>query len=507
MHKMHLRNVRKFLLCVTCAFINLVAFSQGENTQQRGKNAFMSSWDVAVLGVRTDNFDAMSSAVRKTALFLNSLLDDAVKSVPTHKMNPEEHVKAKERLRVKALASLQKQLSEAITKHESAVLSDNNKSAWATRAKEKKTLDELKKKIKKIEALKVADIPLESTLPVKFIEQSTYMWAKRTQDLQAIADELSADALLYFTLNELEDGYIIITLYDYNAIAEEKQQVMQTIMHEEKVALIQDGLQKAINTHILGAPAAALRIEVAIDSEESTWRSRVEDAPILVDGNVVGFGSVDLRVIEVGSHAVMVSFQGQQRTLLVELKEGDEALRRVLFNADAENTVTLLSEPAGARVYVNSQWMGNTPMVLSRPVGDLADQVELRLAEHEDTRLTINSVAPATMSATLKPIYAVPLKDRLKQRRNRFYTAFAVFGASLIPPIVLNSLYTGENAALLAANKNKQVSRQSLIESDERRQAYYYSYIGTAVLSAGMSIYAFVELIFYLRTASEYHDR
>ncbi len=499
--------VRSLLVYTMCIFVHAFAFAQPEQEKPSRENKFLSAWNVAAVGIQSDNFDAMSSVVRKTALFLNSLLDDAVRTVPKRVINAEEMIHIKEQLRVKAIASLEKQLKDEIVKQEEKHLLDNKKETWLEHFENQKTINTLKKKIKTVEKLKVEHIPLESSLPIKFIEQSKYLSIKKVQDFQALADEFAAEFVLYFTIDELQDGYIIIKIYSYNAIVKQKQLVMRTILHEEKIPLIQDALQKAINTHLLGALSASLHIEVKVDSEESTWLTRAKDAPILVDGDVVGFGSANLDVIAEGSHSIIVNFQGEQRSLIVDLKPGDKAVRSVLFNTNSENTVTLLSTPPDARVYVNSQWVGNTPTVISRPVGNTADQVELRLSEHEDTRLTINSVAPASISIKLKPSYAVPLKVQLKKRRNRFYTAFAIFGASLIPPIVLNGLYTSENTALIAISNSRQVSRKSFVKSNKRRQDYFYSYIGTAALAGSLAIYAFVELILYLRTASAYHDR
>ena len=499
------------IIHISVAFAFLITHTLSISAQPQQANPsqeqYIPTWNVTVLGVLSDDFSAMSQIVQQTSLFINSLLDTTIKAIPTHTMMPEENIKAKELLRSDAILALQEKLETEMTNLDVLTLETNKKDAWTTRVKKQKDIKKIEKDIKILKNLTVADIPMGKTISVVLKQQSKYTSILPTADLQNIAEELKVQSMMFFTLNELQDSYVIVTLYEYNAITKEKNNVIKTVVNKENIESITNVLNKSVISHILGHPASSLRVEVAINSDEEIWKHRALDANIFIDGTLAGSGDADISVIQSGSHDIQVVFEDETRNILVELQPGDRLVRRILFDINPENTITILSKPTHARVYVNSEWMGNTPLVLSRPTGSNADQIEIQYEDHETVRKTLTTLSPANISVDLQTKYAVPLETRFDQDRNKFYTAFAIFGGSLILPIVLNGLYASENASITVAQNAVGVSSNALEEATFRRDAYFYSYLGSLSLATGAGIYAIMELFQYLNTASEYHER
>lgn len=493
-------------LTALCA-ASLWAQPQREAREEDTSTQYFSSWNVAVVGVQTDDFSELSQGAQRAALFVSALLEAGVKGVPKHFLNPQELAKGREIVREAAILSLQKKLDAARIKLDTESFADETKEIAFARFKAQKEIKQIQKDLRAIRNLKNEDVPVGASLPVSAVLQPDREALAPTEDLRALSQRIGAQSLFYFRLGALQDGYLILSVYEYNDLTQKETRLAETVVNQSRVSSLQEMLSRLVREHVTGKPVASLRVEAKINSDEEPWIQRARDAAILIDGVPSGAGSVSLDVIPAGRHSIIVEFQGQQRSMEIELKPNEAAMREVFFDIDAKNTITLLSLPTQADVYVNSLWAGTTPLVLSRPYGNIADQVELRLRGHETSRQTINMLSPQAITVQLVPTFEEPLDARLKKSRNRFYIAFSIFAASLVAPIVLNGLYASESAALTVAQQDARVSPAAFAASRSRRDAYLYSYIATAVLSGGLSIYATVELFRYLKTASEYHDR
>ena len=98
----------------------------------------------------------------------------------------------------------------------------------------------------------------------------------------------------------------------------------------------------------------------------------------------------------------------EQRSKLADEKELDRAISRLPTSApepepSEKAALAITSEPLGAEIEINGEWIGNTPTTLKVDAGKLT--LKVMFEEHQDWQRTF-SVGPGderTINARLKP--------------------------------------------------------------------------------------------------------
>ncbi len=509
--KYRIYGVHIFIVALVAIYMNTTlgvgyaqeANSSSSDTSSDTSSKFFDTWRVALVGVQIDDFDNLSPEQQHAVFTFISLLRVILKQADTRHLSTYEYYLAREFIKTATLESLREKLENIRIKLDIDALSSEKKETWIKRFNARKEVRKVQKNIKKISKIKVTDVPLDNILDVRYIEQSEYTTIPLTPDFRMLANALNAQQIFYFTLNMVAE-YMVITVYSYNIILDASVEVMKTTVDPTNIQAIQNSMSNTVQAAVLGYPVGALTIRtvtISQDGEEIV----LNDASIILDGELVGFGEVQINNLWVGVHSIIVLYNDQQRTLTMSLLKDEKAMRTVIFDSKLDQTITINTNPSDAKVYINSEWVGNTPLVLVRTLK--TKQLEIKYVGYITARISLTRNTPAIIKIPLILTNAIPLKRRLKKSRDQFYTAFSIFAVSLALPVVLNGFYLSETAALLAFKKGSRITSGEFTKASTKRDALYYSYIGTAVLSGALSIYAFVELSRYLKVASEYHER
>ncbi len=478
-------------------FIGLTQLT-GYVYSQENKERLLSTWNVAIVGIVSEDFDSLDSLTKTTSLSVIPLLQTLVREVKERQLSTKELYLAREFLRERSLEVLGIELIKKQDELNNKNLKEEeNLDIWNNRRLEEKKINEMKTRIQKIRDIKNEDIPVKSTLPIKLIENNTSYNIQSTTSLNRIAITAKAQELLYYTVETL-NRFVVISLYTYHSLFNESTKILQTIVEPTDIQQLFTSIGPTVRTAVLGVPAGSLSIKAVTENSQI-----LNDAKILLDGNLIGFGEVYLSTIISGTHAIQVVHNNQQRDEVLIVQELEPISRTFLFSTTNNDTITILTEPSDAKVYINSEWVGNSPVTILRP--SFSKQMEITFPEHATKRLTLNHLTPSVVRLALEQTNAIPLEERLKKERNDFYTAFTIMGASLIPPLILYGLYINEANTLQSAGND--IHSASYQESITRRDTYFYATLGTSALSVAAMVWLSFEIADYVRVGNEFHTR
>lgn len=455
------------------------------------------SWNISIVGVRTDNYKEFLPEQKSLVERIRPLIAEAVKKVDTHYFTTTEKYNARELKREDGLSTLGKSLEKILLEEDTKALANETRNIRQERNANKKTRKELEKRIEKLKKLDNADIPMVNQLPVKFIEQLDVSKISLVEDFQTLAIKLDSHVLLYYHVYVL-DKFMVVEIFEYNAIQRKSRRLLHTVVDSKNIIQIYRSIQLSLHDAILGTKSAMLKIK-ALETEGEI----LYDAKILLNGEIVGFGEIVFQALPAGTHVISIINQAEQRNEVIVLDAGVNALRTYLFDMKIEHTTTIQSNPSNAKVYINSEWVGNTPTVVPKP--ELISSLEIRVPGYQTHRESITQQTSSVLQVTLVSKNAIPLSDRIKISRKKFYNAFSMFAFSLAGAIVLNGFYINEvNARQIGES---QLSSSGKADALVNENAFLYSYIGASAVSVGLGIFTYFRLQKYLETASEYHER
>ncbi len=471
-----------------------LSYTQVSEDQQH----LYSTWDVAIVGVVSDDFDALDEPSKKVSTSLISLLQVMIREVPERILSFEEQYAIREALRTRALNVLYEQRDDKQLSIDTGNLEkEEGLEIWNTRRLEQKNIQQIEDRITKIENIENRYIPVEQRVPIVLQEQTEILSIGSTADLSLISEKLSSQELLYFTVDPL-DRFVVVTLYSYIDVFQKSERILQTVVVPSDVQQLITSISKTVQSAVLGVPSASLRVQVKSDE-----KTVLDEAKILLDGEIVGFGEVYLSVIPSGLHTITVIHNDIIKNEVFKVEKKESIVRTILFDTRKEDTITVLTTPSEAKIYVNSEWVGNSPVVLPR--SSLPRQLEVVQAGFKSKRFTLNDLSPEVIRFTLEQTDSTPLAERLKKERDDVYLSFAVMGASLLPPLLFYSLYLNEVNSISASQSS--VAPSSFVEPAIRRDAFFYTTIGVSAIAVSAIIWLSIEFFEYLKVADEYHGR
>lgn len=409
-----------------------------------------------------------------------------------HQLPVAEEESLRRRLFDEAVASLGVDLDALLAERDDIVFSE------ATRDDRRALYVEIEKEIddlrERIDALLQASPGL-----VELIEPKTIRYRREEpgllpagRRLAVLAGENSADFVIGGALEERE-GYIFLEMEGYNAITGERVPLGGTAGRVEEIYDLLDPVVDEIATLLLGRSWGRLEVATGLD-----------DALILVEGQAAGFGRAELSYLEPGNTKVRVVLGGEQifETDVVVEPYGSVLVAPELSLPEGER-ITLVSEPPGADVYVDSIWTGRTPLLLDRPLTPTT-----AILSKEDYLRGRVLLGPGSPEVVNKPLVEDILdwEERIQTRRDSFYRSLGWFAVSLPLPILLNGMYSNV-ASLYVDGRPPGLTDNASDELVGRANTLLWATRGTAALSVGLFVNMTVQLARYIRAGQSFHER
>ncbi|MFW6293233.1 MAG: PEGA domain-containing protein, partial [Spirochaetota bacterium] len=234
------------------------------------------------------------------------------------------------------------------------------------------------------------------------------------------------------------------------------------------------------------------------------------DAAVAVDGILRGFDSVRASFLRAGTHRILVGASGRPSVAReVELAAGEVRVERVELPATTARTVRIQSSPAGANVYVDSVWIGTTPIEYDFPVEDgifaTSTIVRLRRDNYLESRFVVDAASPPVVNRALLPA-SIDWSEEIRDRRDGFYSALTWFVVSVPVTLVLNGGYESVRGAFPPAG-SEELSPEELRRLVRLGNIFYWSSIGGALVNVGLFVNLLISIFDYIEVGEGSHNQ
>jgi hypothetical protein len=297
-----------------------------------------------------------------------------------------------------------------------------------------------------------------------------------------IARHEQVNLLIWGTLEEIQ-GYLYLTIRALDA------HLGREVFYYSDAAEPEDlyrGLEEAtaeLSGMLWGREWASLAVETT-----------PAGARVFVNGVYAGRAPVELDYLLPGSVELRVEAPGFRREdLRVDLVPYAQTRELVVLEALPEDVLRVTSDPEGALVYNGSRWIGVTPLEVQRP--ESLSRFVLRLEGYRERVLYVGEETEGDVSIVFHVDEPDPVEIQLR-RRDRFYTAFGFFAASVPIPFFLWAAANDSYGAFLEAVSPVEAQRLA-----DRVEVYYNSYLATLGVSVALFVNMMVHLVRYIRSA------
>ncbi len=461
-----------------------------------GAQEFVNTWDVFIAGQRAIDVSTQDIRIQQLSFNTMTTLHRLIGTIKTRRLSSQEIEAIRRILKKKTNDTLTQELQETLTELDKAVLT---KQSFATRFSLRKEIRGLRKDIRLINSLKLSEIPLDIDIPVTLGAPENSLSIDSLDSLADLAEEKGVFHIIYYQFEILDDEYVAIDIYAYNALLKKEELITSSVLRYNSFETQEDNIALFVSDAISGQETGTLKIDV-VDEQGIL----LQEAAIYVDEELLGFGSQRSFFVKSGTFLLTIAYMDQRKEEIFVISGGEELSKTVRFGIRAEDQITVVSAPSQAKVYRNSQYVGLTPISIEKPYFGSA-QIELVKQGYQDAALQLDQDSKVLFSVTLVPQQESTRADRIQKERKQFYQTFAIFGASVLVPVFLNGFLRNTETAYAARGDDLSYSERARVSTTI--SALQYSYYGGIAISVGLGTWAIVELFQYLRASREYQDR
>lgn len=311
-------------------------------------------------------------------------------------------------------------------------------------------------------------------------------------DLVRITEKHDLDYLLFGRAEE-QAGYIIVDIYGYHRFRDTVSLLSSTIRLAEEIGLDARPVADELAEALLGRPWSTLRV-----------RSEHSNVAIRVEGELAGLGDVTLRYLLPGTYEIRATRSGfAPESRAVTLVSGETTDVDIALDERVVREVMLRSSPSNANVYVDSIWVGTTPLSYEFPLG--SSVVQLRRDGFLESRFVVDGQSPPSISRALLSAQ-IDWTDELREQRDEFYRALGFFVVSV--PVTM--LLWGGYQNVLGTRASPDLP--SLPPEEDLRlvqlgNTLYWSALGGLAVNVGLFVNVLFALFDYVAVGEGAHNQ
>lgn len=374
-----------------------------------------ADWRVGFTALRAVHLAAEDSYLGRA---IPRLLQERLTPIRRHRLGPEEQLGRARRVLAEAVGEQRRSVVElqrqrdrqALARADTAAL-DEQLAAARERLRE---LRELAPEELEIAAHKpLAMAPAGSGDPRLPAPRFAPLQAARDADLDLLVTGVleAVEGVLFLRLEALDDnlGRPVLTY--------------RGVVRREAVADTLEELERQLAPLLTGEPWGAL-----------TVHPTPAQSAVYVDGAFAGRGATEVPYLPLGRHTIRVTAPRHEPLERTVTLAGSAATVAPVLEPLPPQPVTIVSEPPGAALYLDSRYLGTTPLQVTaaaRPARGL-----LRLAGYRDAAFVLRPAAAAPLRFDLAPD-EYDLAQRQREQRDRFYDRFGAAVVSLAGPLIL----------------------------------------------------------------------
>jgi hypothetical protein len=372
-------------------------------------------WVVGFTALATDGLSAEN---RYLASSLPLMLRDDMSGLTTHTYTAEETDGLRKLLVTREVTKSQQAISSARKERDALLFGDAVATTDAWKAADAKILL-ASQRLDFLRGVDPGQVTLRDSKPVSIKSADD---SGRLLDTPKIAApqycaQQSLDLLVGGSLQEVQ-GYLLLDLWAYDAALHRIVFTARDAARRDDLYADSVKLGKGLADSILGRPWALVRF--APDPPSAT---------LAIDGVVASSGASPSVYVAPGPHVVLISAAGHASvTRSVLLSEGVETVLDDKLERTATGSVAVATDPPGAALYIDSIWVGRTPLSVdlpstrSRGVLTMPGFYDLPFALEPDSRVAISFSLQKDLGS----------RDELRKKaREDFYTSFGWFALSV----------------------------------------------------------------------------
>ena len=350
------------------------------------------------------------------------LLRESLAPIPRHTLSPDERRAQARQVLAAARRTAYAELAALLRRRDGQALAggDGGDGDLAAQVAERRA------RVDELQELSWQDIEIAARKPLAIVagaEGRDLLPAPRYSPLQA-AREADLDVLVTGRIEQVEDVLFV-----------ELQAVSPALggnAARYRDALRREGLAEAV---------AELRQQLAGLLVGEPWGTvtvvpEPPDSAVYVDDEFAGNGGVELPYLTLGRYTVRVTAPGHQPVERPVALAGAGAVVSVTLPPLPDRRIAIATAPAGASLYLDSLWVGTTPLRIAAPRQPV--RLLLRLDGYHDAALIVRDGEAGPVHVELEAA-EYDLAVRQEEMRNRFYDHFGTALLSLAGPLALFS--------------------------------------------------------------------
>jgi hypothetical protein len=398
------------------------------------------------------------------------IFKEKIQSVRTHNFKPGEIteyrrfvVRSELAAAIKELLALQKQRDQELFKLERAYEREKAITGF------EKQIEEKKERITYLRNLDPSQIVFPDSKPILYKDNEGKLFDPPQFSALRYAEEKGVHVLIWGRLEEVQ-GFLYLEINVFDRVLEKNIFTYKEGGSREDLYNYFADAEKELTTVLLGREWAALLVDTV-----------PQNAYIKVNEDFKGLGTVDLKFLEPGKVKIDVSSPGYMSQIKeVELKPFESASYQFTLEESGHEDLFIQSYPPLANVYVDSLWIGKTPLIIEKPF--VISKLLIKKADFGDYFTRIGPQSPGTIEIGLTRSYIDRTEYQEKMALN-FYNSLGAFMISL--PVTLFSYglsYDYNNAGF-----------------SERGRFFFYTYRWSFFVNCVLLATTIYDLIIYIR--------
>lgn len=447
-----------------------------------------ATWRV---GISAFSSEGLSTDNTYLPYSLPLLLKNQLSGLSEHRYRDEEVDLARRSIIAAEAAAAEKSLTAARKDRDSLLFNETppQSAAWAGADKR---IGDVETRLGFLRALDPARILVSDRKPVTFVEGSGAGKLLAAPDVPPAVEcaQQGLDLLVGGSVVEVQ-GYLLLDVWAFDPLTGKDVFTARNAASRDELYASIPVFGREIARTILGRSWA--QVAFAPDPPETS---------LYVDGVLAASGATPVLYLAPGTHDIRLTAPGyRDATRTAEFEAEKETRIADTLEKKVGGSVSISSDPAGADLYVDSYWMGKTPLTVERP--PVRSRGILSLEGFYDAPFSLEPSSPPALSLQLQKDVGSRDVARTKARDD-FYGSLGMFAFSLPVPAFAYGF------AIDFALKNLDLSAQGLgAAADQARatsEVFLGAYYAGIALSAALFTWMVTRIVRYVRIANEIAD-
>ena len=347
------------------------------------------------------------------------LLQERLTPIRRHRLAPDEQLGRARRVLAEAVGEQRRSVVELQRQRDRQAL------ARADTASLDEQLAAARERLRELRELAPEELEIAAHKPLAMAPAGSddpLLPAPRFAPLQAAR---AADLDLLITgLLEAVEGVLFLRLEAVDGNLGRPVLTYRGAVRREAVAATLEELERQFAPLLTGEPWGTL-----------TVHPTPAQSAVYVDGAFAGHGATEVPYLPLGRYTIRVAAPRHEPLERTVTLAGSAATLAPVLEPLPPRPVTIVSEPPGAALYLDSRYLGVTPLQVTataRPA-----RLLLRLAGYRDAAFVLRpDAAGSPLRFDLAPD-EYDLAQRQQEQRDRFYDRFGAAVVSLAGPLIL----------------------------------------------------------------------